>query len=99
MIIVTGHTTAREGTEQEVNRLALEHVLRSRTEPGCMSHEVSRDLENAQRFVFTEKWVDMQALQAHFRVPESRAFAQAMERLTRGNMGMNIYHVDFTPGT
>ncbi|MGE3348440.1 MAG: putative quinol monooxygenase [Ramlibacter sp.] len=97
MIIVIGHATASEGTQEEANRLALEHVRRSRTEPGCLSHEVSRDLENAQRLVFIEKWTDMQALQAHFRVPESRAFVRAMERLTDGNVGMTLHQVEPTP--
>jgi quinol monooxygenase YgiN len=96
MIIVTGHTTASEGAEDEMSRLAVEHVLRSRSEPGCISHEVSRDLENARKLVFVEKWVDMHALQTHFRVPEARTFAQAMQRLTDGNMDMTIYQVDPT---
>ena len=44
MIIVTGHAIARQDTEAEVERLAVEHVLRSRAEPGCVSDEVSRDV-------------------------------------------------------
>lgn len=45
MIIVTGHVIAHQETEAAVERLAVEHVLRSRAEPGCMSHEVSRDVQ------------------------------------------------------
>ena len=96
MIIVTGHTTASEGAEDEMSRLAVEHVLRPRSEPGCISHEVSRDLENARKLVFVEKWVDMHALQTHFRVPESKAFAQAMQRLTGGNVDMALYESEPT---
>lgn len=96
MIIVTGHAIAGEGTEDEVGRLALAHVLRSRQEPGCLSHEVSRDLENPHRLLFIERWADMAALQTHFQVPASRAFARDMERLTEGNLAMSIYRVDPT---
>ena len=68
MIIVTGHAIAREGADEAMQKLAVEHVLRSRTEPGCVSHEVSRDVQQPERFLFVERWLDMAALQAHFRV-------------------------------
>ncbi|MGP1684134.1 MAG: SDR family NAD(P)-dependent oxidoreductase [Giesbergeria sp.] len=96
MNIVTGHAIAGEGAEDEIGRLALAHVLRSRQEPGCLSHEVSRDLENPRRLLFVERWADMAALQAHFQVPASRAFARDMERLTEGNLAMTIHRVDAT---
>ena len=35
MIVVTGSVTARPDSFDEVRRLSLEHVHRSRTEPGC----------------------------------------------------------------
>lgn len=68
MIIVTGSATSREGAEGEMQKISLDHVLRSRAEPGCISHEVSRDVEQPRRFVFVERWTDMTALQMHFRV-------------------------------
>ena len=46
MIVVTGSVTAREDSFQEARRLSLEHVLRSRKEPGCISHAVHIDCEN-----------------------------------------------------
>ena len=45
MIVVTGSVTARQDSFDEVRRLSLEHVHRSRTEPGCISHEVSADVQ------------------------------------------------------
>lgn len=94
MIIVIGHVVAREDTEAQVQRLAVEHVLRSRSEPGCVSHEVSRDLQQPLRFVFVERWSDMAALQAHFRVDASRKFAQAMAELCDGSPQMAIYQAE-----
>lgn len=94
MIIVTGHVIARKDTEAEVQRLAVEHVLRSRAEPGCVSHEVSRDVQQPLRFVFIEQWSDMAALQAHFRVEASRKFAQSMAELCEGSPQMAIYQAD-----
>ena len=49
MIVVTGSVTARADSFDEVRKLSLEHVHRSRTEPGCISHAVHVDCENPQR--------------------------------------------------
>ena len=97
MIIVTGHVIARQGTEEAVERLAVEHVLRSRAEPGCVSHEVSRDVQQPLRFVFVERWSDMAALQLHFQVEASRKFAQAMAELGEGRPQMDIYQAEAIP--
>lgn len=94
MIIVTGSAIAREGADAEMQEISLEHVLRSRTEPGCISHEVSRDVEEPRRFVFAERWADMAALQVHFRVDASRQFAKALAQLSDGKPEMAIYQAD-----
>lgn len=91
MIIVTGHVIARPDTQEAVEQLAVEHVLRSRAEPGCMSHEVSRDVQQPLRFVFVERWENMAALQAHFRVEASRTFAQLMASLCQESPQIDIY--------
>ena len=62
MIVVTGSVTARPDSFDEVRRLSLEHVHRSRTEPGCISHAVHVDCENPLRLVFFEQWADRAAL-------------------------------------
>ena len=72
MIVVTGSVTARVDSFDEVRKLSLEHVRRSRTEPGCISHAVHVDCENPLRLVFFEQWADRAALLAHFAVPASR---------------------------
>jgi quinol monooxygenase YgiN len=46
MIVVTGSVTARQDSFDEVRKLSLEHVHRSRREPGCISHAVHVDCEN-----------------------------------------------------
>ncbi len=94
MIIVTGHVLALEGAEQAMEQLAVEHVLRSRGEPGCISHEVSRDVLSPRRLVFVERWADMAALQAHFRVEASRQFVKAIARLAEGKPEMSIYQAE-----
>ena len=84
MIVVTGSVTARQETFEEARRLSLEHVHRSRTEPGCISHAVHIDCENPLRLVFIEQWADRAALAAHFAVPASRNFVRALAPRCRG---------------
>ena len=94
MIIVTGSVRARPETVDEVLRVSLEHVHRSRREPGCLLHSVHRDVEDDHRFVFLEQWADRDALAAHFRVPESGAFVQALNELAAAPPAMEIYDVN-----
>jgi quinol monooxygenase YgiN len=91
MIVVTGDALARPDTFDEVRRLSLEHVHRSRAEPGCISHAVHIDCENPLRLVFIEHWVDKQALMVHFRVPASGAFVKALRSLLASPATIQIY--------
>ncbi|MFZ0812837.1 MAG: putative quinol monooxygenase [Bradyrhizobium sp.] len=91
MILVTGSMTAREDSIQEARRLSLEHVHRSRKEPGCLSHAGHVDCENPFRLVFIEQWADRAALSAHFAVPASRDFVRALRRLAAAATTLEIY--------
>jgi quinol monooxygenase YgiN len=91
MILVTGTILARPETLEELRRLSLEHVRRSRQEPGCLSHSVHVDCENPLRLSFVEQWSDAAALQAHFAVPESRAFVQALQQLVAAAPELTVY--------
>jgi quinol monooxygenase YgiN len=91
MIVVTGSVTAKPDTFDEVRKLSLEHVHRSRTEPGCISHAVHVDCENPMRLVFFEQWADRAALLTHFAVPASRNFVRALQGLAAAATTIEIY--------
>jgi quinol monooxygenase YgiN len=95
MILVTGSVTAREDSFDEIRRLSLEHVHRSRAEPGCISHAVHIDCENPLRLVFVERWADRAALSAHFAVPASRHFVRTLHLRAEATTTIEIY--DATP--
>lgn len=82
MIIVTGAGVVRADAIDEALRLSLEHVRRSRLEPGCITHGVYRDVEQPERIFFYEEWADRAALDAHFAVPASGEFVNALSALT-----------------
>ena len=91
MIVVTGSVTARADSFDEVRKLSLEHVRRSRTEPGCISHAVHVDCENSLRLVFFEQWADRAALLAHFAVPASRDFVRSLQALAEAATTIELY--------
>jgi quinol monooxygenase YgiN len=91
MIVVTGSVTARKDSFDEIRRLSLEHVHRSRKEDGCISHAEHIDCENPLRLVFIEQWADRAALQAHFAVPASRDFIRALRPLVAASPTIEIY--------
>jgi len=91
MVIVLGSAIIRPGSMAEALKISLEHVHRSRTEPGCHSHSVHQDCENADRLVFVEEWKDQASLQQHFNVPESGLFVKALTALTTQPPSMVIY--------
>src|SRR3954463_1598157 len=91
MIVVTGSVTARKDSFDEVCRLSLEHVHRSRTEPGCISHAVHVDCEDPLKLVFFEQWADRAALLAHFAVPASRDFVRSLQTLAAAATTIELY--------
>jgi len=76
MIVVTGSVTARQDSFDEVRRLSLEHVHRSRGEPGCISHAVNIDCENPLLLAFFEQWADRAAPLNHFCGPHLARFRE-----------------------
>jgi quinol monooxygenase YgiN len=91
MIVVTGSVTARQDSFDEVKKLSLAHVQRSRAEPGCISHAVHVDCENPLRLVFFEQWTDRAALLTHFGVQASRDFVRALQSLAAAATTIEIY--------
>lgn len=91
MVIVTGSVRARPDSIERVLALSLEHVRRSREEPGCLLHSVHHDAEDSLRLVFLEHWLDADALWTHFAVPASRAFARDLAALGDGSPDIAVY--------
>ena len=91
MIVVTGSVTARLDSFDQVRKLSLEHVHRSRGEPGCISHAVHIDCENPLRLVFFEQWANRAALLNHFAVPASRDFVKSLQSLAAAATSIELY--------
>ena len=93
MLIVTGSVEIRDDAVEEALEIALTHVRRSRTEPGCLLHSVHRDAERPNRLFFFEQWADRAALDVHFAVPESSDMVRALSALAVEPPSMQIHEV------
>lgn len=91
MLIVTGSVRSRPEMIDKALELSLEHVHRSRREPGCLLHSVSRDAEDPLRLAFLEHWADAVALRTHFQVPASGRFVEQLAALGEGAPTLEIY--------
>jgi len=94
MIVVAGYVIASEASRAEMLRISLEHVHRSRAEPGCIEHGVYADAENPLKLHFYERWADLAAIKAHFAVPQSRAFARQLRALAADPGQMHVYEAE-----
>jgi quinol monooxygenase YgiN len=91
MIIVTGSVHARPDALADVLQASLEHVQRSRTEPGCLLHSVHQSVEDPLLVVFVEHWEDREALTTHFAQPGSNDFVKAVAALADERPTIEIY--------
>ena len=93
MIVVTGCVVARPDTVDEILARSLEHVHRSRQEPGCLLHTVHRDVEDPLRIVFLEHWSDRTAVMNHFAVAASAQFVADVTPLAAQPPEIAVYDV------
>ena len=96
MISVTDHAVTAPETAERMRQLCVAHSARSRTEAGCVAHHVHVDGEDASRRVFLDDGADMEALKAHFALPESRKFIRTLWALSAAAGTMKIYSVTET---
>lgn len=99
MILITGHVVLTSEHRERMIALGAEHSARSRGEAGCLAHHCHVDTVPRQAadgsdyecLVFVEEWADMDAVRAHFAVPESAAFVADMRRLSPEPPVIRIY--------
>lgn len=99
MILVTASIVGTPAPGDELLAVSLEHVRRSRREPGCLSHAVHRDAEKPLRLVFLEQWADAASLEAHFAVPASRDFVRVASSLADSAPTLAVFEATQRPSS
>ncbi len=95
MIIINASiSTASAASPDEIIALCTEHSVRSRAEPGCISHGIHVDCEDPSRLFFYEEWQDDAAVAVHFAVAESGEFVKRLTALVGERPKIRIYRAD-----
>ena len=94
MIVITGDVRVAAEDLDQALRVSLEHVHRSREEPGCVSHAVHQDAEDPTHLVFFEEWSDIDSVRAHFAVPASLEFVEQISVLATEPPRLRVLEAD-----
>ena len=73
-IIFDVHFETAPGREKELEQVLLPLRAASRSEPGCLTYELSRDPEHPEKFLLYEKFRDSDAHAAHLAAPHFQNF-------------------------
>lgn len=92
MIIITGDVEFLPEHREEGIRLCNEHSVRSRKEPGCISHDCSVDIENGNLVRFIEHWESMEAVQQHFTIPEALAMVEKFQAMKAAPFVIRLFN-------
>ena len=65
MFVIAAQWYAKEGTQDEVARLARLMIQHSRSEPGCKLFMVNRSADDPRKFLLYEQFADKAAFEAH----------------------------------
>lgn len=81
MIIVLATIMAKPGNRPALEALAAECASETRKEAGCLSYELLVSFEDENKAVFTERWKDMDAFQAHLKTRHFLKFMSGAKNL------------------
>ena len=75
MTVIAQHK-ALSGRGDEIAAMLRDHVRATRDEPGCVAFVVSRSVDEPERFVLFERFVDEAAFQSHRNSPHFERFIE-----------------------
>ena len=78
MIVVNARVQIPDEQRARFVEISTAMCRASREEDGCIGYRVYADLEQPQRYVYVEEWVDDAALQKHFGEAHTASFLSAL---------------------
>ena len=78
-IVLSVVIEAMSGRGDDLAALLSSLLAPTRSEPGCISYELSRSLEKPETFLFFEKFADQAALDAHIASAHFQTFLKKRE--------------------
>jgi quinol monooxygenase YgiN len=93
VLLVIGDATAAPGRRDALLRAARDVAAATRADRGCLSYGFFADVEDPDRVVSIEAWVDRAALDAHLEHDHTRRFLQVVPGLVAGDPTMAFHEV------
>jgi len=97
MIVVNAVIEATQETIEALKDAISVMENKSRVEEGCHDYTFSVELSNPEVIRITEKWENMSALEAHFKVPHMADFQRVMAAHPPRSVDANFYEVTEVP--
>jgi quinol monooxygenase YgiN len=73
-IVLVARLKVKAEMVETAKKAALDLVLPSRAEAGCVNYDVHQAIDDETVFVWHETWKSKAALDEHFEMPEFKAF-------------------------
>lgn len=82
---------AQAGRSDALGDALVALVAPSRNEPGCMSYDVHRSIDDADLWMVYENWRSAADLEAHFALPHMQAFVGKLPALLAGDLDLRSF--------
>ena len=92
-----GTAKAKPGKADELEREMRAAVAPTQAEPGCLHYSMHRSFEDAETYVFIERWASKEDLDKHFETDHVRDLIARTESIMDGMPTMQMFemvHVD-----
>ena len=94
MVVLVANIVVQDGKADEFVKAANECIAETRKEEGNISYRLLAATDAPGSFSFVEEWADMDALQAHRKMPHYGAFNKVAAGLVAGPVQLNIYQAE-----
>lgn len=82
---------AQAGRSDALGDALIALVAPSRNEPGCMSYDIHRSIDDADLWMVYENWRSADDLEAHFALPHMQAFVGKLPELLAGDLDLRSF--------
>lgn len=94
MIVVNGVVRSTQEAISALQGAVAAMETASRAEEGCLDYTFSIELSESTVIRITEKWENLESLQAHFNTPHMAEFQAAMGAYPPESMDVHFYEVE-----
>lgn len=92
-VIVLFSAKAKPGKEKELRDVLVSGITASRHDEGNISYEMHEVVGDATTFIFYERWISQEALDAHLATPAIQKLVAKAPELIEGNFQDGMKHL------